>query len=116
MHTRRAIGADGDFGDLGDERAEALDHCHAAGASFRGCRPPIRHLGRLAQNTGMARCRVEQCKSAFHRIPSDAAQEFVDEGLDGKAGMGVTDRPPPERRDWQRDVVRGHFEIGDPVG
>ncbi|MCY1247597.1 hypothetical protein D9M72_609450 [compost metagenome] len=54
VHTRRTIGADGDFSDLGDERAEALDHRHAAGASFSERRPPIRHLGRLAQNTGMA--------------------------------------------------------------
>jgi hypothetical protein len=64
----------------------------------------------------MTRLFAQQRKPSLDRILADLLEQFVDESLHRKAGMGVADRPPPERRDGELDVMGADFQVRDRVG
>ena len=96
-----------DLDDLRDIGVEALD---APRRRARGLPAPAEPQSAISatflQHAGVARLVAEQREPALDRILAGLLQQFVDEGLDGEAGVGVADRAPPQRRHRQLGVVR----------
>jgi len=64
----------------------------------------------------MARLLAHHGQAPFDRILSGRFEQFVDKGLDRIAGMGVSDRTPPQYGNPDIDLVQVAFEVGKLVG
>src|ERR1700694_5213080 len=105
------------FDDLRNLRVEAFDNGHAAGvAGLQLGILPVGKRGDGPQHAGMAALLAHQSQPAFHRVLSGGLKKLIDKGLDRVAGMGMSDRAPPQYGDADVNLVEVAFEVGNVVG